>query len=139
MKDTYEDIINLKYQKPDKYPPMPLIDRAAQFAPFSALTGYSDVVDETGRLTDSRKELDEYEIEAINRELRFAQEHINDKLVATFIYFICDKKKNGGSYRTVTGMIDSIDEFYKTVLLTSGEIIPIENIFELTINKRTHE
>lgn len=136
MKDLYKDIIDQEYHKSDRYPHMTLRDRAAQFAPFSALTGYSDIVDETGRMTESRRELDEYEIEEINRELQYALEHIDEKPYATFIYFIRDKRKSGGSYRTVKAQIGEINEFDKTVLLTSGEIIPIEDIFALTVNKK---
>ena len=141
MNGPYEDIINLEYQKSDRYPHMPLRDRAAQFAPFSALTGYSDVVDETGRITDYKRELDEYEIEEINRELQYALENIEKNPIATFIYFIRDKKKSGGAYRTVKERIDRIDEYSRTVLLVSGEVIPIGDIFSLVIDKdkRTHE
>lgn len=133
--EGYDDIIDMEYQKSDRYAHMSLRDRAAQFAPFSALTGYSDVVDETGRMTEGRRALDEYEIEAINRELQYALENIYAKPLATFIYFISDKRKSGGAYRTVTERIDRIDEFEKRVLLQTGEIIPIEDIFALVINK----
>ena len=133
--DRYDDIIDLEYQKSDRYAHMTLRDRAAQFAPFSALTGYSDVVDETGRVTEARRALDEYEIDAINRELQYALEHIHTKPKATVIYFINDKRKSGGAYRTVTEQIERIDEFDKSVLLQTGEIIPIEDIFALAINK----
>ena len=135
MNDIYDDIINLEYHKSDRYPHMSLQDRAAQFAPFSALTGYYDVVDETGRLTDSRRELDEYEIEAINRELQYATEHLEEDLMATFIYFVKDKRKSGGSYRTVKDRIVRIDEISKEVFLSSGEIVPIEDIFALSVDK----
>ena len=135
MKDTYDDIIDLPYCKSDKYPHMSHEDRAAQFAPFSALTGYSDIVDETGRLTDCRKALDEYKIEEINRELQYAAEHIGDDHFVTFVYFLKDKKKSGGEYRTVTDRIIRVDEFTKEVYLSSGEIIPIEDIFSLSVNK----
>ena len=93
MRNEYDDIIDLEYKKSDRYPHMSLRDRAAQFAPFSALVGYSDVVDETGRQTDKRRTLDEYEIEAINRELQYALDVIEQKPAATLIYFINDKKK----------------------------------------------
>ena len=135
MSRPYEDIIDIEYRKSDKYPHMPLRDRAAQFAPFSALTGYSDVVDETGRITDSQKTLDEYEIEAINRELQYALENIERKPLGRFVYFIRDKKKSGGEYRTVEERIDRIDEFSGMVLLISGELIPIEEIFALSVDK----
>ena len=136
MNDLYEDIINEEYHKSDRYPHMSLRDRAAQFAPFSALTGYSGIVDETGRLTDSRKLLDEYEKEEINRELQYALAHIDKQPSATFIYFVHDKRKSGGSYRSVNEQIDSIDEIEKKVILVTGEVIPVDDIFSLSVNKK---
>lgn len=135
MRNDYEDIIDLEYKKSDKYPHMSLRGRAAQFAPFSALTGYSEVVDETGRLTDKRRALDEYEIETINRELQYALGVIEEKPSVTLIYFISDKKKSGGAYRTVRDKIERIDEFERTLTLTSGEYVPIEDIFALAVDR----
>ena len=135
MRNEYDDIIDLEYKKSDRYPHMSLRDRAAQFAPFSALVGYSDIVDETGRTTDKRRTFDEYEIEVINRELQYALDIIDRKPAATLIYFINDKKKSGGAYRTVRDKIDRIDDYEKTVTLVSGEHIPIEDIFAIVIDK----
>lgn len=135
MTDDYKDIINMEYHKSDRYPHMSLRDRAAQFAPFSALTGYSDIVDEAGRTTQSQRMLDEYEKEIINRELQYALNIIDTKPLATLKYFIRDKKKSGGEYRTVMDRIVRIDEYSKTVLLISGEKIPIDDISQLMINR----
>ena len=136
MSDEYGDIINSEYRKSDRYPRMSLRDRAAQFAPFSALTGYDDVVDEVGRATENRRELDEYEIELINGELQYINENIDDMPFITVIYFVHDKKKSGGAYRTVRDRVEGIDEYDKTIILASGEIVPIEDIFALAVNKR---
>ena len=136
MIDEYDDIINLEYRKSDQYPHMSLRDRAAQFAPFSALTGYDDVVDEVGRATESRRELDEYEIRIINGELQYINDNIDDKPFITVVYFVLDKKKSGGAYRTVRDRVERIDEYDKTIILASGEIVPIDDIFALTIGKK---
>ena len=136
MIDEYDDIINLEYRKSDQYPHMSLRDRAAQFAPFSALTGYDDVVDEVGRATESRRELDEYEIRIINGELQYINDNIDDKPFITVVYFVLDKKKSGGAYRTVKDRVERIDEYDKTIILASGEIVPIDDIFALTIGKK---
>ena len=136
MIDEYDDIINLEYRKSDQYPHMSLRDRAAQFAPFSALTGYDDVVDEVGRATESRRELDEYEIRIINGELQYINDNIDDKPFITVVYFVLDKKKSGGAYRTVRDRVERIDEYDKTIILASGEIVPIDDIFALTIDKK---
>ena len=136
MIDEYDDIINLEYRKSDQYPHMSLRDRAAQFAPFSALTGYDDVVDEVGRATESRRELDEYEIRIINGELQYINDNIDDKPFITVVYFVLDKKKSGGAYRTVRDRVERIDEYDKTIILVSGEIVPIDDIFALTIDKK---
>ena len=135
MNDDYNDIIDLPYKKSEKYAHMSISDRAAQFAPFSALTGYSDVVDEVGRLTSSRIELDEYEVELINRELKYVLDNIAQKPLATVTYFVPDKKKSGGKYNTVKDRISNIDEYEHTVELLSGVIIPMDQIMTLKIEK----
>ena len=64
----YEDIINLPHHVSSKRPQMPMLDRAAQFSPFAALTGYDDAIHETGRLTDEKIDLSEEEKEALDRK-----------------------------------------------------------------------
>ena len=135
MKDNYDDIINMPYRKSEKYPHMSIYDRAAQFAPFSALTGYSDTIDEEERLTSVRTSLDEYEIELINRELQYAVERIEEKPLATVTYFVPDLRKSGGAYHTVSGRIERIDDNERKVKLVSGMIIPIGEIFALEIER----
>ena len=135
MSDGYEDIISMHYRKSDRYPHMSIRDRAAQFAPFSALTGYSDTVNEAGRLTDGRRTLDDYEKELINRELQYALYIIDISPMAAVVYFVPDEKKSGGAYRAVKERIDRIDDYERTVILVTGEVIPIDEISFLIIEK----
>lgn len=93
------------------------MNRAAQFAPFAALTGYEESIEETARLTDHRIELSEDDIEDINAKLNFIKEHIKERPEVTIIYFQPDERKEGGEYLTVTGRVRRIDEVNKVLLL----------------------
>lgn len=125
MKNSYEDIIYLPHHVSQKHPQMTMQERAAQFSPFAALTGYGDTLKETTRLTDEWIEPDEQEKEELNRRLRQA---VEEKLKVNITYYIPDAKKQGGTYATTTGVIRKIDEYAGTVKMLAGEIIPIENI-----------
>lgn len=135
MTDNYDDIINMTYKKSDRRVHMSIYDRAAQFAPFSALTGYSDIVGETERLTSRKIQLDEYEVEHINRELRYAMEHIEEYPEAVMTYFVPDEKKSGGEYRTLKDKIKKIDDYEGKILFTSGVVIPFEEIIVLSVER----
>jgi len=124
-----EDIINLPHHVSTKHPQMSLQDRAAQFSPFAALTGYEAAVKETARLTDRRIELDEGEKEKINLQLQQIRENLAEGPEATLVYFVPDPRKEGGSYVTVTGRVLSIDEYKREILLQDGQIVPIEELF----------
>ncbi len=124
-----EDIINLPHHISTKHPQMSLQDRAAQFSPFAALTGYEAAVKETARLTDRRIELDEGEKEKINLQLQQIRENLAEGPEATFVYFVPDPRKEGGSYVTVTGRVLGIDEFKREILLQDGQIVPIDELF----------
>lgn len=86
-------------------------DRAAQFSPFAALTGYDDAVKETARLTDSKIELDEYELQELNEKLNKIQDNLREDAEVSITYFVTDKKKSGGSYKTISGIVKRIDEY----------------------------
>lgn len=128
---NYDNIINLPRHISTTHPHMPLIDRAAQFAPFAALVGYDAAVKETARLTNKRIELDEYEKEALNERLRFVADWMEERPEITITYFQPDDKKDGGAYMTVTGCVKKIDDYQGIVCLTDGTKIPIEEIFEI--------
>lgn len=125
----YNDILN--YQYPNSEIEMDFPDkilRAAQFAPFAALTGHDEAVKETARLTDSKIELDEYTKEELNRKLLFLQEHADDEPTATITYFVPDKRKSGGEYVTLTGTVKKLKEFENIVVFTDDTEILIQDI-----------
>lgn len=129
----YDDIINLPHHQSAARPHMSMHDRAAQFAPFAALTGYEDAVAETARLTDERIELDEYEIAALDMLLQRIRENIAAHPVAAVTYFRPDKKKSGGAYLTKTGAVKKLDDFEKKLIFEDGAIISIPEIIEINI------
>lgn len=124
---AYDDIIHLPRHVSEKHPQMPLSDRAAQFSPFAALTGYEAAVDETARLTDEKIELSEDRIAAISGLLASLQP--GDAVSAE--YFVPDRRKSGGAYLTVTGTVKRIDGVQGALLLTDGTSISFEDIFTM--------
>lgn len=131
MNKKYDDIINLPYHKSDKRPHMSNYDRAAQFSPFSALTGHDLAIRETARLTDEKKDLDESQKEQINRKINCIQEHIKENPQITITYFLYDKYKNGGKYVKLTGKVKMIDEYQKVIKMVDNKIVSIEDIFDI--------
>ncbi len=127
----YDDIINLPHHQSATRPHMSNYDRAAQFAPFAALTGYDDAVKETARLTDKKVELDEYSKDALNERLNMIQDAIDEQPEVSITYFLLDKKKSGGAYVTATDRVKKIDEYENVVLLQDGTKIPIDDIAEI--------
>ena len=121
----YDDIIGLPHHRSAVRPHMPLIDRAAQFSPFAALTGYEAVITETARLTDRRIELDEDEKAAITQKLQAVLEHIRERPEITVTWFRPDGKKDGGAYVTAAGRVKRIDEYDRSILMMDGTRIPI--------------
>ena len=114
---------------------MSRMNRAAQFAPFAALTGYEESIEETARLTDCGIELSEYEIEELNAKLNFIQEHIKERPEVTITYFQPDERKEGGEYLTVTGRIRRIDEVNEILILEGEMIVLIDKIIDVNIKK----
>lgn len=131
MSVSYDDIINLPRPISQRHPRMPIIDRAAQFAPFQALTGYGDAIRETARLTDQRIELSEDEKLLLDIKLRALIEAIPDGPVAGFTYFRPDSQKDGGAYVSITGIVKKVDSLEQIVLLDNGTVIPIEAILKI--------
>lgn len=132
MKDNYEDIINMPHHVSLVHPKMSMDARAAQFAPFSALTGYEDAVKETSRLTDERMEIDEELKILLNNRLQTILKNIKDKPEVTLTYFVYDKKKLGGKYITITGNIKKIDMIEGYIMLVDKTKIPIIEIINIT-------
>ncbi len=127
----YDDIINLPHHVSKTHKPMPLINRAAQFAPFSALTGYDDNIAEAARLTTPEHILSQEESDELSRRLTFAVEHMTERNVLEFTYFIPDKTKSGGKYISIVGIIKKYEEFTKVITLENGNILHIENIVSI--------
>ena len=131
MSNSYDDIINLPHHVSQNHPQMSMIDRAAQFSPFAALTGHGAAIEETVRLTDDMAELDESRKETINEKLMFMAETSDNTAEVTVIYFVPDGRKFGGEYVSVKGTIKKIDEYKREVVMTDGTIIPVENIYDI--------
>ena len=127
----YDDIIDLPHHVSAARPPMPMGDRAAQFMPFRALTGYEDAVRETARLTDERVDLTEDEKALLDGTLQKLADSIASQPEVTVTWFQPDKKKAGGAYVCVTGQLKKIDDHEGTLVLTGGERISIEDILEI--------
>ena len=127
----YDKIIALPHHQSKNHTPMALRDRAAQFAPFAALTGYDDLVVEAARFTNEKIEFGESQLEVLNRKQTFLALHISDDPFVEITYFIADKKKSGGKYVTKQGVIKRIDEYNKSYIFTDGTIIPISDVIQI--------
>lgn len=128
----YKDILNMKYPNPEIERDFPdKILREAQFAPFAALTGYNDAIDEAARQTDRKIGLDEYEIERLNNKLKYLSEASEtDEVVIT--YYVPDKKKDGGAYVSKSGIVIKVREYERDIVTDDGTKIPIEDIYSIS-------
>lgn len=134
MKETnqYDDIIHLPHHVSIRHTPMSAIDRAAQFSPFAALTGYEAVIEETGRLTDTQIELDEGGKAMVDEKLRRIAERIDAQPRVTVTWFQPDERKSGGAYVSTTGCVKKLDPYERILLLMDGTLIPISRIYHIT-------
>jgi len=131
VSNSYDDIINLPHHVSITRPQMPLINRAAQFSPFSALTGYDSAIRETARLTDDRIELGDSSIAELDMKLSILTSEIDNRPEITVTYFVKDAKKSGGAYVTITGAVKRIDEYERAILFVDGRKIIIDYILEI--------
>lgn len=131
INDDYSDIINLEHHVSSKHEKMSISNRAFQFAPFAALTGYSDAIDETVRTTDEMLIIDDNLKCIIDQKLNYIKLNIQKNICVKIIYFVKDLKKSGGKYFISNGLVTKIDEYKKRILLDSGEKINIENIYDI--------
>lgn len=131
MNTPYDDIIDLPRHVSPTRPPMSRENRAAQFSPFQALTGYGDAVKETARRTDRRVELDEDALSVLDRKLSILTDHIAEHPEVAITCFREDTRKAGGSYVTVTGTLKKIDGYERAIVLLSGERIAIEDTLDI--------
>ena len=133
-KFSYEDIVNLPPHISKRHPQPTMMDRAARFAPFAAITGYEEMVLEEARLTEERIDLDEGTLSKLNEKLNMIQEFLDEEPEIRITYFEPDKKKKGGAYIDVTGIVKRIDEYERLVIMSDGKKIPIDDIYGLDSN-----
>lgn len=135
MMSRYDDMLHLPHHISEKRAPMSLHDRAAQFAPFAALTGYDGVIAEAGRLTERCVELDESSIQQINDQLKKLLTQIHQQPTVTVLFFQPDKWKTGGSYETKTGAVKKLDTLQQHLVFTDRTFIPFHQIISLQIHE----
>ncbi|HOO28667.1 MAG TPA: hypothetical protein PLU43_09390 [Lachnospiraceae bacterium] len=131
-KSPYEDIINLPHYVSDSRAHMSIHDRAAQFSPFAALTGFDGEIKETARQTEQRIELNEDEKNILDEKLGIIQTHLNGRQEIQFAFFQPDEWKSGGTYVSVKGIVKKIDRYGRVVVMQDGKRIPIEEIVDIT-------
>ena len=128
---AYNDIIHLPHHVSQNHPQMPMLDRAAQFAPFAALTGCEAAVGETARLTAERRELDAQEAEELNRRLAALIARLPERPEVTIEYFVPDEWKAGGAYVSVTGVVRNISVSERLLVMEDGTEISMDDIMLL--------
>lgn len=131
MNNRYNEIINLPHHVSKTRPQMPMSDRAAQFAPFAALTGYDAAIKETGRLTDEKIEMDEEALNILNMKFQILVDSLDDEPEVTFIYFKPDERKAGGAYIEVTGTVKKVDDFERLIVMQNGTKMPMDDILNI--------
>ena len=129
--DKYGDMMDLPRHISTRRAPMSRGDRAAQFAPFAALTGFDGVITETGRLTDDPAELTEGEIAMLDGVLRRLSDRLEEKPQAVVEYFLPDGRKKGGAYVRAAGVVKKIDLYYRELCMEDGTRIPIDRIYQI--------
>ena len=128
MNNRYDEIMELPHHVSKTRPQMPMSDRAAQFAPFAALTGYDSAIKETGRLTDERIELDEEALTALDRKYQLLMDAFDDAPEVTITYFQPDERKAGGQYVSATGTVKKVDDFERLITMQNGTKIPMDDV-----------
>ena len=131
----YDDILYLPHPVSRRRSRMSNYDRAAQISPFAALTGFDATIEEAGRLTDRRIELDEAEKELLNEKLQEILEHIDAQPQVTITHFVYDQRKAGGAYISTTGRVKKIDTYSRAILFTDGTAIPVSEIVGIFVEQ----
>ena len=129
---NYEDIINLPHPVSKRHKPMPVEDRAAQFAPFAALSGHGEAIAETARLTEGKIELDDYEKLKLDEKVYILQERIAEVPEVCITYFCPDEKKAGGTYLTISQGLKKICPQERLLVMADDTKIRMEDILELS-------
>lgn len=131
IRDDYSDIIDLPHHQSETRKHMSLHDRAAQFAPFAALTGYSEAIKETGRLTDKAPDMSEQAKADLDEKLEILRRLLPERPKVTVSFFTEDQRKSGGCYQKMTGKVKRIDEVMRSIILEEGCQIQIDKVTEL--------
>ncbi len=129
--DKYDKIRHLSRPQYEDFPPMSIHDRAAQFSPFAALTGYDAAVAETARQVDSKLELTEDQANELNQKLSRLLERLSDRPEIRLTYFVPDKRKDGGKYIDKTGVVRIYDSYARQLVFTDGERINVNDLYSL--------
>ena len=131
MNGKYDEIMGLPHHVSKTRPQMPMSDRAAQFAPFAALTGYGAALTETGRLTDERIELDVEALSALDMKYQLLMEALDEAPEVTITYFQPDERKAGGKYVSAVGTVKKIDDFERRITMRDGTRIPMDDVLSI--------
>ena len=131
MNRKYDEIMGLPHHVSKTRPQMPMSDRAAQFAPFAALTGYDAAIKETGRLTDERIELDVEALSALDMKYQLLMEALDEAPEVTITYFQPDERKAGGKYVSAVGAVKKIDDFERRITMQDGAKIPMDDVLSI--------
>lgn len=131
MNRKYNEIMGLPHHVSKTRPQMPMSDRAAQFAPFAALTGYDAAIKETGRLTDERIELDVEALSALDMKYQLLMEALDEAPEVTITYFQPDERKAGGKYVSAVGAVKKIDDFERRITMRDGTRIPMDDVLSI--------
>lgn len=129
----YEDIMHCCRPVSGDHPPMPLAERAAQFAPFAALTGHGEAIKEAARMTNRRIDLDEDMKACLDIKFQRLREQVRNRPEIEITYFKPDSKKTGGLYKTIRGCVQKVDESRRLLRMTDGTEIFIEDIAALEL------
>lgn len=127
----YDAILHLPHHVSEKHPTIPMEERAAQFSPYAALTGFGAVIDETRRLTDPRRALSEEALARLNRQYQLLSEHLTERPEITVTYFQPDTRKDGGAYLTLTGRVKKVEAYEQRLVLEDGKAVAMENIMSM--------
>jgi len=133
--DNYDDIINHPHHVSQRHPQMSLLSRAAQFAPFAALTGFDEAITETARQTDQQVILEDFDNEQLNSKIAQILQCIDTQPRATVVFFVPDGHKNGGAYQTVTATVKRIDKVERLLVLDNDRPIPFSRIVSIEITR----
>ena len=131
MTGPYDDMLNLPHPTSARHPRMSLSDRAAQFAPFAALSGHSAALVETARLTDRRLELDEDQKAALDLKQQMLMDRIGEHPDVAVTWFQPDGKKDGGRYVTTTGRLKRIDEVERVLVMEDKTTVPLDDVISI--------